>query len=246
MCLRCIPRLLVLTAFAIGTATAAQAQLVQFDWTSETSGSAGGISASVAWVILAGDNGIWDSTATDEDFVAQFGTTLEGLLYLTPVPGAADIQSIVSFSSSLPAGSRLVVVDVDYEGETMTLRDGASSAPLALVEQLETFAGESSDFPSWSPPTLSETTSPLATNSNEASVFDVGGLTSVEIDFAGGDASGVAVIVAIPAAPIPAFDAVGRAVLAAALAGTAALAGLRRRSALRANAAASVGEQRDQ
>jgi phosphotransferase system glucose/maltose/N-acetylglucosamine-specific IIC component len=179
----------------------ASATSIFVEWTSASEGSGGGIDATVnatvnAWVIFPGVH-----PANDPVYVADFAAGHSALGYQTPSGGPADILSTLSFSSALPAGSRLIILDVDHAQETVTLT--GSGAPLSLLTQLESIAGASSIFPSWDPVTgeLVATTTPGQVNSAEASVFDVAGLTSFQVDFRNGNNSST-VVVAV-ALPIP-------------------------------------------
>jgi hypothetical protein len=182
-------------------ATAAQADSVFIEWTSDTEGSGGGITATVSATIISGSIAPDEGMATDPSFVADFGDSYYRLRYGTEVSGPGDIATTLSFSPSLPAGTVLIVTDVDYRDETVTLFSGG--VPLTLVEQRETIDGETSGFPLWDPVAGTLTEDTATPNEFEASVFNAGGLSSIDVDFAGGRAkSAIHVAIALPG-PVP-------------------------------------------
>jgi len=91
---------------------------------------------------------------------------------------------------------------VDYRGETVVL--SSEGVPLTLVEQRETIDGEASTFPTWDPVVgtlVDATSSPSDNNEWEASIFDLGGLSVVDVDFQGGNhQSGIQMVLALPGA----------------------------------------------
>ena len=185
-------------AAALILPSAAAATRIFVDWTSATGGSGGGIDATVAATINAGTMLTSSISATNPVYVDEFAASHSLLLYRTPT-GPADIISTISFSTVLPAGSRLIIIDVDHAQETATLL--TSGTPLTLLAQLESMAGANSIFPSWNPLTgeLVATTLSGQLNNGEASIFDLGGLTSIQVDVRGGNnSSTVALAIALP------------------------------------------------
>jgi hypothetical protein len=185
-------------------ATAAQADRVFIEWTSDTEGSGGEITATVTSTVVSGSIGPDKGTATDPSFVVDFGADFSVLRYGAEASSPGNIISTLSFSPALPEGTFLVIIDVDYRDETVTLTSG--EGPLELVEQRETIDGVVSAFPIWDPfaGTLTENTpGPDDPNELEASVFNAGGFSVIDIDFAGGlHSSGIHVVIALPG-PVP-------------------------------------------
>lgn len=180
----------------------AHAERAFIEWTSDSEGSIGSYVATVDATIVDGVLGPDDGTATDATFVADFAGSYSVLRYGTPEFAPAEITSTITFSEALPAGSLLLVIDVDYRGETVTV--SSLGTALTLVEQRETFDGATSSFPIWDGGAgmLTENTPGVeGQNEFEASVFDVGGLTEVDVDFAGGlYESAIHLAIALPAA----------------------------------------------
>ncbi len=179
-------------------------------------GAGGGITATVNFLIIQGDMSVRLQPLTDPAFIEQFGDGMSTLNYITQVapPGGANIASTILFSAPLPAGSRIVVVDVDFRGETVTLIGGAD--PLVLLDQVETQAGAGSSFPQWAAPNLVEDHPNDLGNDIEASIFDGSGLTSLDVGFTMGEGSGIGVAVFVPplARQIPAVGTAGTIALA--------------------------------
>jgi hypothetical protein len=144
-------------------------------------------------------------SASDGTFISDFAASYSALHYASPASGPANISSTISFSQALPIGATLIAVDIDYMGENLSL--SSSGSPLLLLEQRETISGAISSFPTYNAGTgvLSETAPNQ--NANEASVFDVSGLSVIDIDRAGGNTnSGTGIAVALPLAPVPALE----------------------------------------
>ena len=171
------------------------------EWSSITAGTGGGINATVAATITQGSMDFTTSTATDPSFVEEFADSFSVLLYIAQPTGPGNITSTISFSGPLPQGSRLIVVDVDFLQEGVTLIGGG--APLALLSQVETQAGETSTFPFYDPvlgTLITPHTTSGQTNEGDASIFDVSGLGAIDIAyFGGGSSSGVGITIALPA-----------------------------------------------
>lgn len=174
------------------------------EWESGTSGSGGGINATVDATISKGSLTTFEGPATNPTFIELFAANYGGMSHFSgPGSTLSNIISTVSFSSTLPVGARLVVVDVDVAGENITL--SSSGTPLTLLAQLETLTGQSSAFPSWDPllGQLSATTPSGQFNNTEASVFNISGLSSIQVDsFGGKNNSGIGVAVALPTGAI--------------------------------------------
>lgn len=176
------------------------------EWQSGTTGSGGGINVVVDTAIVKGSLTTFSNvnTGTNPVFVDLFSSSFEGMSHQSgPGSTPSDIMTTVNFSSALPVGARLLVIDLDVAGESMTLFSGGN--PLTLVTQLETRSGQSSDFPSWDSGTgvLTATTASGQFNNTEASVFDVTGLTTIQVDSSGGkNNSGVGVAIALPSGAI--------------------------------------------
>ncbi len=151
--------------------------------------------------------------------------------YLLWVQHAASISSTLSFSESLPSGAKLLAIDLDFEAETFTLSSGGT--PLVLLEQRETTDGASSDFPSYDSGTGTLSHSGGSTNEFEASVFDVSGLSAIDVDFVNGLGSAGLIAIALPIpepAPVPAVGSVGGLMLTLCLVGVALMVTARSRS----------------
>lgn len=94
----------------------------------------------------------------------------------------------------------MIALDVDFLGESLLLSGGG--APLVLLSQMESQAGEMSTFPIYDP-VLGALVSPNdqtnQSNEGDASVFDISFLNEINVDFSGGGfTSGVAIVIALP------------------------------------------------
>jgi hypothetical protein len=144
--------------------------------------------------------------ASDGTFISDFAASYSALHYASPASGPANISSTISFSQALPIGAKLIAVDVDYMGENLSL--SSSGSPLSLLEQRETINGANSVFPTYNASTgvLSEVAPNQ--NANEASVFDVSGLSVIDVHRAGGNtSSGIGVAIALPIGSVGVGDA---------------------------------------
>ncbi|MFT5695334.1 MAG: hypothetical protein ACI9QQ_001309 [Myxococcota bacterium] len=190
--------------------SAASAQLTFIEWTSTADGSGGGITATVNSTVTLGSIGFQFVSATDPVFVANYESSYSVLTFKASTGGPGDITSAITFSTPLPVGARLIASDVDYNGETLTLTTGGVG--LALFEQLETMSGESSTFPSYDNMTGELVGTGAVGNNNpnnsEATVFDVSGLSAIQVSYDNGiNNTGVAVgILFPPPPPVPAFS----------------------------------------
>lgn len=191
---------LALAGILAATSPAA-AERAFIEWISETEGAGGGITATVDATLVSGILRDSQGTASEPTFVDEFATTYPRLNFSTE-SSPADMETTISFDPALPEGSLLIIVDVDYRDETVVLFSGG--APLTLVEQRETIDGETSTFPTWDPTAgtlVDATSSPSDSNEWEASIFDVGGRSAVDVDFYGGNhGSGIQLVIALPGA----------------------------------------------
>lgn len=182
-------------------ASPAMAETDFITWTSPSAGSGGGISATVTSTVTAGALSAVTFNASDGTFISDFAASYSALHYASAASGPANISSTISFSQALPIGAKLIAVDVDYMGESLSL--SSSGSPLSLLEQRETISGANSSFPAYNAGTgvLSETAPNQ--NANEASVFDVSGLSVIDVHRTGGNTnSGVGVAIALPMVPV--------------------------------------------
>ena len=222
--------------FGLVSTGPAAAGLLFFEWPDTTGGSAGGIDASITATVAAGVMTTGTTTATNPAYRASFATPHPSLGYNSPQSGGANIESTIAFSHPLPEGARLIVYDLDFNNETVTL--SADGVPPALLTQLETTEGASSFFPAWNPVTgtLVETHPASSGNQTEATVFDISGVQLLDVDFHnGGVNSGIRVAIAIPPAGIPLLPPAGIAALATMLAGALGIAHRRRVAQLSAS-----------
>ncbi len=197
-------------------------------WTSGSAGSGGGISATVTSTVTQGSLTASSLNASDASFVADFAASYSVLRYRAEVV-PASISSTLAFSQPLPGGAKLLAIDLDFEGEAFTLSSGG--APLALLEQRETTDGASSDFPTYDSGTGTLSHSAGSTNVFEASVFDVSGLSTIDVDFVNGLGSAGLIAIALPVpTPVPALGPVGGLTLTLCLIGVALIVTARRRS----------------
>lgn len=182
-------------------------------WSSPNAGSGGGVTATVASNVVAGSFQSTVVGATEATFVADYGPSLSVLFYRSTAAGPASITSTLSFSPPLPTGARLLAIDLDAGAETFTLTSGG--APLAFVESRETTAGALSAFPSYDAGSGVLSTTAASPNDSEATVFDVSGLSTLDVDFSGGSlGSGSFIAIALPVqvpmlAPLGLFALVG-------------------------------------
>ena len=93
--------------------------------------------------------------------------------------------------------------------------------PLSLDEQRETIDGSSSVFPSYDAGTGVLSTAATTPNDFEASVFDVSGISTIDVEFAGGLGSAGFVAIALPITTVPALGRVGGLTLTLCLIGVA-------------------------
>jgi hypothetical protein len=174
---------------------------VFFTWASTSAGAGPGINAMISSTVTQGSFSTGTLTASEPNFVADFADSFSVLRYTAAQSAPGNILSTITFSSALPSGTRLLVIDVDFSMETVTLLGNEN--PLSLLAQRESTTGASSSFPSYNGATGKLVA--VATNSNEASVFDLSGVTSLKVNFAGGNfGSGVAIAISgISAIPEP-------------------------------------------
>jgi hypothetical protein len=196
-----LPFRILLPTFAFLVASPAMAATNFIVWTSPSAGSGGEISATVTSTVTAGALSAVTFNASDGTFISDFAASYSALHYASPASGPANIGSTISFSRALPIGAKLIAVDVDYMGESLSLSSNGS--PLSLLEQRETINGANSFFPAYNAGTgvLSETAPDQ--NANEASVFDVSGLSVIDVHRTGGNTnSGTGVAIALPITPV--------------------------------------------
>lgn len=175
------------------------------EWPSITEGTGGGITATVSSTVNSGTFFSGGVAATDPDFVSQFAANFPALHYKAAFSQKGDISSDFTFSAPLPAGSKLIVRDVDFENETLTLT--SSGCPLILLAQMESIADAESIFPIYDPSTGKLVTAGTASgglNEGEASIFDLSGVSSLHVSFENGLInSGSNVAIAMPTVPLP-------------------------------------------
>ncbi len=196
--------LLVAAVFALG-GTRANAAPIYIDWASTSTGTGGGITANVSSTITSGAFVVGSShIPSDAGFIAEYGLLIPTLRYgsgPTTTPGI--INSTIQFTAALPTGSELLIFDVDFLQETMVLL--ASSGVPALLAQRETVSSATSVLPSYNTGTGSlaalGTTITSPQNDFEVSIFDVSGVTSLQLDYSnGGFNSGIFAAIALPGA----------------------------------------------
>ncbi|MCA8967021.1 MAG: PEP-CTERM sorting domain-containing protein [Planctomycetes bacterium] len=185
-------------ALALGAGAAPATSI--FTWTSATAGSGGGIDATVTSTVNAGVLTTQTFSPTDPGFLGAFGDPISALHYRSPVSDdPADILSTITFSAALPTGAVLLIGDLDVWFENVTV--AADGAPPVLLSQVESTAGATSAFPSYDSllGILASTAGPTGLNDREVSIFDISGISSLQIDFAGGALdSGVFAAIALP------------------------------------------------
>lgn len=157
-------------------------------WNQPSGGSGGGISVTATHTINQGTtNGYW-KIATDPDFVSNFSSLYPTLSYETLSSPPADISSLFSFSSPLPIGSKLLVLDVDHNEELKLTSEGT---PLKLINQIP----DRDDIPSSPFPLYDSSTGILipgvVNSSNDVSIFDISNLSTIDVLFTGGTAGEV-------------------------------------------------------
>lgn len=172
------------------------------EWSSINEGSGGGITATVSSTVNSGTFFYGDVTASDPNFVTQFAASFPALHYKATFSAPADISSDFIFSTPLPSGSKLLVRDVDFEDETLTLTSNGS--PLTLLAQIESIAGAISTFPIYNSLTgvlITAGTAPGGMNDGEVSIFDLSGLSSLQVSFENGllnSGSNIAIAMPVP------------------------------------------------
>ncbi|MGI9431013.1 MAG: hypothetical protein ACR2PQ_02310 [Myxococcota bacterium] len=197
----------------------AQAASTFIEWSSTAAGSGGGIDATVVSTVREGEFSVADIGASDPDFVADFSDVVPTFAYRT-VSDHGDIEATITFSAPLPTDAMLLVIDVDAFLELVIL--SSEGTPLTLIEQVESADGAVSNFPTYND-VLGELafTAGGDDNDSEVSIFDLSGVTSIQVDFRNGMlGSGIRAAVALPTeVPEPGpvgLLLVGSAVLAAA------------------------------
>lgn len=205
----CTIRIVALFIFFAALApSGVHAASIFIDWSSITEGAGGGITASVSSTVSSGTFSFGSIPADDPYFVSQFALSYSALHYKagsgSTTPG--DISSEFTFSSPLPSGSKLIVTDVDFDEETLTLT--SSGSPLSLLEQIESMAGVTSVFPNYYPSTgklITAGTAQGGLNIREASIFDLSGLSDLRVSFENGSYdSGSSIAIAMPVTvPLP-------------------------------------------
>ncbi|MFK7894739.1 MAG: hypothetical protein AB8G23_02825 [Myxococcota bacterium] len=181
-------------------ASSAFAQVEFVEWPTVNAGSGGGITASAMYTINAGTVSSTLFTPDAPLFVADYASTIPILSYASSAL-PADIDSIIEFSPPLPLGSVLLVLDVDVSQETFILE--SEGAALELLEQVESTLGAQSVFPSYDE-VSGELIAPGVNNLVEVSVFDLEGVSSIDVAFLNGQSgSGGAIAIAVPEAGFP-------------------------------------------
>lgn len=186
-----------IAAFACMLSTASvSASSILADWDTNT---LGGIGYTFDITLTSGKTSVTDRTATDTDFVDNFGSAFNarwvGALNRQP----SDILSEIVFDTALPTGAALLVIDVDFQDETFVI--DSDQGILSLLAQGETLAGENSELPTYDRGTgeLVENTT-TGNNTEEFSAFDLSGVTELSLHYLfGGATAGARFTFAIPA-----------------------------------------------
>jgi hypothetical protein len=196
----------VLIAFGATHASAATS-LHYFAWDNVAgftyAATAAGIDGALTFSTAADDVILRNDTPpTAAPFIATYGPTIPALAINNGTGGsAASATADVEFQSPLPTGSRLIAFDVDAGGPVNErVQFTHSPGTFTLIDQLESQAGASSVFPSWSAVNLTLTAQ--RTNNNEASVFDVAGVQSLSVTYlravTAGGVSGIRFAIGVP------------------------------------------------
>jgi hypothetical protein len=177
-----------------------------FSWNDLGSGlfsaQLGGVNGSMLFT-TTGDDILYRRSfvATDTDFIAKFDSEVTTMFFENGAADpTADALAQAAFTPALPAGARLLVIDVDQANAQERVQISRLGGSLSLLEQFESRTGEHSSFPTWNPATgLLQS---VASNEGEASVFDVSGARSLDLwyrrSIGGGGVSGSYFVVALP------------------------------------------------
>ncbi|MCC6493562.1 MAG: PEP-CTERM sorting domain-containing protein [Pirellulales bacterium] len=197
------------TAFAAASPGADQQQpLAYASWTA-TSGNThvsplGAVRGSMLFS-TAGDDIVYSRAfnATDAGFVEKFAASMPAMWFENGAANsAADALVQLAFTPALPAGARLIVIDVDIANRNEQVQISTLGGTLALLEQLETQQGAASRFPRWNP--ASGVLSAVGGSREDASVFDVSGARSLALWYTrAGGGSGVTGSHFVVAVPVP-------------------------------------------
>jgi hypothetical protein len=142
-------------------------------------------------------------TASASQFVTQFGATVPGFNLTNGAGGsAADGLAQMTFSTPLPNGARLLVLDLDVPRSQERVELAHADGVVTFVQQLESEAGEMSVFPVWNA-TTGVLLSQGPSNNEECTVFDVSGDKVLSIrylrsDVSPGGQTGVHIALGIP------------------------------------------------
>jgi hypothetical protein len=200
---------LAIVLFA-GFAAAANAAMLPhyayFSWNDSGGGlfaaQLGGVSGSMLFT-TAGDDVLYGRslTPTDSDFIAQFGSDVPSMFFENgPTDPTADALAQAAFTPALPAGARLLVVDVDQANAEERVQISRLGGSLSLLEQIESRAGATSAFPSWDPST--GVLQSVSSNEEEVSLFDVSGARALDLwytrSIGRGGVSGSYFVIALP------------------------------------------------
>jgi hypothetical protein len=216
---------IVLTAALSTRASAALQQYAYFSWNASGgatfSANLVGVSGNLLFT-TTGDDILYHRTysATDSNFISKFDAELPSLFFENSAADpTADALAQAAFTPALPAGARLLLIDVDQAGAQERVQLSRVGGSLSLLEQIESRTGENSQFPTWSP--VTGVLQSVGSNEGEASVFDVSGARALDLWYrrgiGGGGVSGSYFVIALPV-PEPA------GLLLAALAMTVAVA----------------------
>lgn len=136
--------------------------------------------------------------ATDPTFIADFADEFSTLQFQAPADGA-DLLAEVTFSQALPTGARLLAFDLDFFNEIFTITSDIGT--LTLLEQGETQTGAVSALPTYDAlqGTLTSQFQTFGDNLFEYSLFDVSGVTSLDIGWVNGRDSGSRIAITLPA-----------------------------------------------
>lgn len=121
---------------------------------------------------------------TNFEFEAEFGDggTFAALFRPDPVGAPGQTNVDIDFPFPLPAGSKMVVMDIDATNET--LRFESNLGALGMPTMMESNHLENSVFASWNGETNTLSANPAAPNNDkEAYYWDVSGLQNMDVTY---------------------------------------------------------------
>ena len=137
---------------------------------------------------MSGDNNHWSRAKidfTNPAFEAEFGDvgSFMSLNRPDPVGSGGMTEADIHFDNPLPAGSILLVLDVDAKDEVLALQ--SSNRSLGLPMMMETMSGETSTFAAWdnSAAQTLTTVSNGPNNDREAYYWDVSGMQDFHLEY---------------------------------------------------------------